>query len=178
MRAAIRTAQRSLPSLNGTSGGRCFFEREPLPIEQVANRLALLRRIGRPARIVVGARRRAAQPEALADAVEEVGALLERADRRPEGILDHVRLPVEEALLRVGVADAAAQHHPVARGLGPQHAAALGTGERRLLALPLDALGGLLGGCEPAARDPRGGVLLEELCDAPAERAGSEHVVG
>src|SRR4051812_29729511 len=51
----------------------------------------------------------AAQPEALRDAVGQVGALLEGAHRHPERVLEPVPVECDEALLRVLVSDAAAE---------------------------------------------------------------------
>ena len=62
------------------------------------------------------------------------GALLERFERAPKRFLEDVRLRAEHRFGREGVTDPAAEAGVLAVSDLPEHAAAVGTGERRRIA--------------------------------------------
>src|SRR5947207_6294086 len=102
--------------------------------------------VGRLSLVAAGAVGVAALVHPPADPRGQVGALLEGDDRAPQGRLQGLALPLEEALGGVGVADPAPEPEQVALVLLPEGAAALRAGElRRLTVLgPGAGVGGLV----------------------------------
>src|SRR5215218_7429602 len=93
--------------------------------EDAADELGALICAARPLAEARRGARAAARLEPVGDRVQQLGALLERLERHPQGGLDRRALALEQGILVERVADAAAVAHDLAFAQLPQWTVAL-----------------------------------------------------